>query len=179
MAIEIEGRTQINRLLWPVAFLIFSFIVLTTLLVSYFYFDNGYNELFSALNEKQKGLVKTADEKALEDSLAGYQKKINVFGKVLEEHRKVANIFSFIEKTCHPNVYFSKISYNMESGKISLEGIAADFMTISQQVIIFKEQKDNVKTVFLNSLEPLEKVGIKFSIALDVNPAITLAQAQK
>lgn len=179
MAIEIERRTEINKLFWPIAFLLFALAVSVTLSVSYFYFDNAYNELYNTLAEKQKGLVKTAEEKALEDSLVGYQNKINIFGKVFEEHRKVVNILSFVEKTIHPGVYFSKISYDVKTGETSLNGAAADFMTVSQQVIIFKEQKDIVKKVTLSSLAPSEKGGIGFSLALSIDPNITLAQIQK
>ncbi|MCX6760233.1 MAG: hypothetical protein NTW46_02725 [Candidatus Nealsonbacteria bacterium] len=179
MAIEIERRTEINKLLWPIAFLVFSLVVSTTLLVSYFYFDSAYNELFNNLVEKQKGLVKTAEEKALEDSLTGYQNKINIFGKIFEDHRKVVNILSFIEKTCHPSVYFSDISYDVKTGETSLDGTAADFMTVSQQVIIFKEQKDIVKKVSLKSLAPSENGDIGFSLTLTIDPNITLMQTQQ
>jgi hypothetical protein len=179
MAIEIGRRTEVSKLFWPIAFLIFTLIILATLLVSYFYFDNAYNESLNVFTEKQKGLVKTAEEKALEDSLVGYQNKINIFGKIFDEHRKVLNIFAFVEKTCHPSVYFSKLSYDVKTGETSLDGTAADFMTVSQQVMIFKDQKDVVKKVALGSLAPSEKGDIGFSLKLTIDPNITLVEAQQ
>lgn len=179
MAIEIERRTEINKLLWPIAFLIFSLIVLLTLFGSYFYFDSVCKEVLNAINEKQKGLVKTAEEKALEDSLAGYQGKISIFENVFRDHRKVLNIFSFIEKTCHPSVYFSDIKYDVKTGETLLDGVATDFMTVSQQVIIFKEQKDIIKKVVLASLAPSETGEINFSLTLSIDPNITLVQIQQ
>lgn len=179
MAIEIERKTEVNKLLWPIAFLVFSLIVFITVLVSYFYFDSVYKEELSFLIEKQKSLVKTAEEKALEDSLLGYQNKIDVFKKAFERHKNVLNVFSFIEKTCHPKVYFSNISYDAGTGQTSLEGSAADFMTVSQQVIIFKQQKDVVKKVSLASLSPSEKGDVSFSLVLNVDPNITASQAKQ
>jgi len=179
MAIEIERRTEVNRLLWPIAFLIFSLLVSVTLLVSYFYFDNVSKETLLKLNEKQQGLVKTAEEKALEDSLMGYQAKINMFEGVFKDHRKAQNILLFVENICHPEVYFSKVSYDLKTGELALDGLAFDFITVSQQVIIFKQQKDIVKSVSLASLAPTEDGSIKFSLKVGVDEGITLNQIEE
>lgn len=178
MAIEIERRTEVNKLLWPIAFLIFSLIVVVTLLVSYFYFDNAEKEALLKLSEKQQGLVKTAEEKALEDSLSGYQAKISMFEEVFKDHRKAQNALLFVEKICHPDVYFSKVSYDLKTGGLSLDGSAADFLTVSQQVIIFKQEKDIVKSVSLENLTPTEDGSINFSLKVNVDKAITLNQIQ-
>lgn len=179
MAIEIERRTELNKLFWPIAFLVFSLAVLMALVVSYFYFESAYKDLFATFTEKQKGLVKTAEEKALEDSLLGYQKKIGIFEEIFKDHRNVLNIFSFVEKTCHPGVYFSDIKYDVKTGEATLSGTAADFMTVSQQVIIFKEQKDIVKKVVLSDLSPKESGEVGFSLALSIDPNVTLVETKK
>lgn len=178
MAIEIEQRTEVNKLVWPIAFLVFSLAAAATLLVSYFYFSNSYNESLLVLGEKQKRLSLTEDEKALEDSLIRYQNKIQMFGEVFKDHKKAGSLLSFVEKTCHPGVYYSKISYDLKTGDLSLEGLANDFMIVSQQVIIFKQQKDAVSKVLLDNLSPKEDGGISFSLKINVDPDITLISKQ-
>ncbi len=174
MAIEIEQGVKIKSIFWPIVLLVFSLMAATGFLISYLYVSQSYSDLESQAAEVRQGLVKSAEEKALEDELTGYQEKISIFEKIFSEHKKTHNAITLMESICHPDVYFSGFSFDAKTGQASLDAKALDFFTVSQQILILKDKKDIFSNIVLSQISQEEEKskGIGFSISFIIDPQI-------
>ncbi len=100
---------------------------------------------------------KSGQISSLEEKVRLTQKKIIDFSSLIENRVFTSNISQFFEKTVHPKVYFTAFDADIKTATVVLGGKAADFESLGQQLILFKEEGG------LNRLEvdnvSLEKEG--------------------
>lgn len=160
---------------------IFYLILLLTVIsvTLYFVLNNVVSRTTAALEEVRDSISKeeTPQNKKFESEVKKYQEKINNFSKVIKEHTMSSRIFEFLEKRCHPWVWFSKFTIDIEKSTVNLVGSANTFEILGQQIIIFK-QDSTVEKVDLNNVG-IEKDGrISFSLTLTINKDVFKLEQQ-
>jgi len=112
-----------------------------------------------------------AKSSPLRDEILTYQKKIKDFSSVINGHLESSNIYGYIEKLCHPQVWFSNFSFDVKGGKVGLSGEAQSFQVLGQQMIIFKNEK-SITVANLESIAMNKEGNIDFKVSLTFDPSI-------
>ena len=146
-------------------------LALIVMAIGYFYLINLEKNTQDNLTELEKILTeeKIEREKQLEKEIFTYQKKIKDFSVLLDSHQTFHGLFEFLEKNCHPKVWFSSFSIEAENHELMLAGQAENFQSIEQQIIIFKDSTDNILNVELSEISIQEEGAIGFSLKLSLN----------
>ncbi len=142
MAISIETPRQeleISSSSWSVSLAIV-FLALSVGLYVLFIFLTQ-----SAQQEVERGteLLKTGvtpNQKELESKVLGYQQKIQDIVPLLERHNLPSVFLDSLEKTSHPFLQITKLSFDASKGSISLEGVTENFETLAQQAALLKKE---------------------------------------
>jgi len=107
----------------------------------------------------------------LKNEILVYQKKIQDFSSVINGHVDNLNLFSFIQKQCHPRVWFRNFSLDARGASVRVSGEAEGFQELGQQIIIFRDEP-MIKSVNLGSVS-MEKGGkVSFDLSLSFDPSI-------
>lgn len=165
MAIEIIPKPKIKKTFWLNLVLYLLLTIFLVLVLGYFILVLYQKKLNQELSEIEKALVRTDAEKAVENEMSIYQKKIEDFGNLLDTRRSPLKVFSFLEKNTHPRVWFSNFSFDLEKGSLSLSGQAESPEVLEQQLIIFKKQ-ETVKNVTLLTFSIIKEGKIDFDLQL-------------
>lgn len=171
MAIEIVPKKETKLQLWVIIVFIVSLIGIIVLVAGYFYLGQLIKELAAKRENIEKSLIKTPAEKALEDKLLLTEKKINDFTGLLSNHHNIVNIFTILEKSTHPKVWFSSFSFNRNGDLVDLKGEAESFVILGQQIYILKSQP-LFKNINLSDVSMGEKKKINFSLQITIDPQI-------
>jgi len=171
MAIEISSKPKNKEPFWLNFILHFLLIIFLVSISSYFILFFSQKKINKKLAEIERGLIRTDAEKALEDKLFIYQKKIEDFNTLLENHRSPLSVFSFLEKNVHPGVWFSSLDLNLEKNTLSLSGYGKNPETVEEQLLLFKEQ-ELVKNVTLLNFSSGNEEQIKFDLQIVFDPKI-------
>ena len=142
--------------------------------ISYFYLVNLEKKTQDNLSELEKILTeeKIEREQELETEIFGYQKRIRDFSTLLDSHQTFYGLFEFLEKNCHPKVWFSTFNIEAENHQLTLTGQAENFQSIEQQILIFKDCTDNVSDVELSEINIEEEGAIGFGLRLSLDPEL-------
>ena len=143
-------------------------LVLAGLLVAaYFYFDLNIKERDKEIQKKQEEIAPLEQKiKEKEEELNPIKEKIDDFGTLISKHQTPLDVFSFLERNCLPNVWFSEFNFDSEKKGIDLLGHTDDFTSLEQQVAIFK-QDPLLKSLSLSDVAiNNEEGGVDFKINL-------------
>lgn len=171
MAIEITPKPKIKAPLWAINLLILCLILLAALLVSYIYFKKASEKLTEDLKVTTAENILAQEIKERSQELSLYQKKIDDFGILISEHKKTVNIFEFLERTTHPNVWFSDFGFDSPKNMVEVSGQAESFVVLGQQLLIFKKE-EVIKAINLSDVSIGEEGGVNFSLSLTFNNQI-------
>ncbi len=150
-----------------------SVILLIFTFVSYFAVNHFIKKSQDTLADLEKTLASEISEKAsLKKEILTYEKKINDFSRLISVHGKASNVFAFIEEQCHPNIWFNNFILDAEGEKLFLTGEAQDFQSLGQQMLIFREENDVIKSVELGDVSLKKEGGISFKLTFLLDPSI-------
>lgn len=173
--VEIIPKPEEKIPIWQNILFYLSLLLLLGAVVSYFLL-NVYIEESKITVENLKEAIsreKTAEERIIEEEILGYQEKIGNFVQLVSKHLFPSRIFEFIEKNTHPEVWFSAVEINSESGQIKLVGQTENFITLAQQIQIFREKtkEDNpkVKDFYLTNINIGKEGKVNFNLNLNLN----------
>lgn len=148
----------------------FALALLIFSIVSYFI-------LGSSLRNAQKNLVdlkntlageETPEKIALEKEVLNYDKKVKDFSQIIVQRSASSKIFAFIEKTCHPKVWFPRFSLDPRSGQATFSGKAQSFESLGQQLLILKDES-LVKSLGLEKVSISKEGEINFELSLSLD----------
>jgi hypothetical protein len=156
---------------------IFYFVValLLATIICYLIFTTKISFQEKRLKDLENSManVGTAQQKELESKVLDYQKKIDNFAILLQNHKIPTNIPDFLEKTTLPNVWFYTFLITAKISGIQLSGEAENMPTLSRQISIF-EGNELVKTISDLSSEITSSGRVRFSVNLSFDPNIFL-----
>ncbi len=149
----------------------FSAVLIFMVILGYFILD------FYLIGDAERELerleklakAKTEEEIKLEKELSDYEKKIKDFSILIDQHVFSSVAFEFIEKNTHPKVWFSKFDLNPKEGGVGLLGETENFVTLYQQVQIFKDNS-SIKGINLDKIAIGKEGRIDFNLNLILDP---------
>ena len=146
------------------------FIVVILSYIALFYFEGKAFALLQDLEEKI-AQVATKEDIVTEGQVLAAKKRINDFSKLLQDHKRASNFFTFLEENCHPKVWLTEVELNPGEAKALVSGKTADFKTLGQQILIFQGQ-EQIQSVDLTNLSISKKGETEFSFYLYLKPQI-------
>lgn len=164
----------VPKLPWWQNILFYLSITLLLITISgYFILDHSLKNSEKALQDLEMRLArgKTAEELSLEKEVFSSQKKIEDFSDLIKKHLSVSNFFPFLEESCHPKVFFSKIDLRPKDNQAILVGQAENFSVLGQQIFILKSKKE-IKNLNLSNLLIGKKGKVDFTLNLFLDPNI-------
>ncbi len=150
---------------WQRNLLYFLIFLLIAIIVGFFVLRNLKEKSekdLDALEERlsQEGVFRVVD---LEKEIFDYKRKLEDFSFLFENHILNTKFFDFMESKTHPQVFFSETNLKSKSSRVSLYGLADSFLSLGQQISIFK-QEELVKDVILSDVSISKKGGIEFNL---------------
>jgi len=171
MPIEIIPKPKSKKIYWAILALSVCLVLIVAGVAAYFYMDSSAKRVSQQIEEKKKALEFTPEETALQNEMLFYENKINVFGKLLSDHSKAANVFDFLEKKCHPDIRFSNFNFDAKKTEVKVSGTAKNFIALEQQILILNAESI-LKKITLSEVSLGEKGDVKFGLLLDFDPQI-------
>ena len=165
MAIEISVKPNVKFSKLAISLAIFAVIAYSVSGFFYWYLMSGSNDFSAQIQKKEKAMIETDSEKQVKDYVLSKKQKIDNFSALLENHKKVANIFNKMEQITHPDVQFTSFAFSPDANKVKLEGTAKSFYALGQQFIILKQEQLIKEINFSGILMDKEK-GLNFSVEL-------------
>jgi len=165
MAIEIipkkaEAKLPATNILFSLSLILLIILVLSYFMVGYFQKRsvNTLQNIENIISQKE-----TAELKALNKKIFGYQEKINMISSLLASHKMSRDFFTRLEDLTSPKVFFSKLDLDTEKDQLSLSGRTESFESLGQQLLIFKKG-EFVKSVNLTKTSIGKEGEIEFTI---------------
>jgi hypothetical protein len=121
--------------------------------------------------EKELEQTKTAEQTALEQELSDYEKKIQNFSILIDRYLFSSKAFEFIEENTHPEAWFSILNLDPRKGEVALSGDTENFVTLHQQVQIFKDNP-SVQGLNLANIAIGKEGRIAFNLNLILDPGL-------
>ncbi len=155
---------------WHKALFYFLIFLLIVLAIIYFTLNHlqGEAQVYFDGIEKELSEMETPATLALETEVFSYKKRIDDFAPFLEKHVFSSRIFEFLENETHPKVFFLRTSLDLKSSVVSLSGITDNFLSLGQQLSIFKKQ-EMVESLGLSNISLSKRGGIEFDINISFN----------
>lgn len=140
----------------------------------------GYTglKILSSSYAKEKGAVETQiqSEKAKMSGpeyaeLADFQERLVLLEQIIGDHSAYDSYLKNFSKYVMPGVRVSNLDWKNGGGELSISGIAANFDTLSRQLILFKNSPIIQSVEFKNAAESLNEgsSGVKFTMTLKIN----------
>jgi hypothetical protein len=141
-------------------------------LIGYFVLNQSLKTYQKTLEDLEATLSRQVSEQtSLKDEILTEQKKIKDFSVLINKHLKTSNVFNFLEKQCHPKVWFSEFVLDAKEEKVLLSGEAQDFESLGQQMLILRDDK-LIKGANLQSVSMKKEGKIIFDLSLSFNSSI-------
>lgn len=165
MAIEIGEKAKVKKISLIDILLYLCVILLAIFALSYFILTGWQKKLETELVGIDESLKKTSEEESVEKEVLGWRQKIEDFGDLLAKHQTALNIFGFLEKAAHPQVWFKKMDLDLPKKTLILSGQAANFEVLGQQILIFREQ-ESVESLDLSRVSMDKEGGVQFDVQI-------------
>lgn len=127
------------------------------------------------LMEEESETLGTKEQRALEETLRNYEKKLNDVVVVLNNHETPTKIFEILEEVIYQGARFSSIQFTNEPGKMRLGGEADDMYSVAQQILLL-EEKEEIEEVNLLSADLIESGRISFKVEVILPTSALLIQ---
>jgi hypothetical protein len=173
MAIEIRPtpRIKVKKVHWLKIVLYLLLTVFLVFLLSYFLLIFYKSKLTEELSAAETKLTRTAEERALEERIIVARRRIQDWSQLASKHPLPLRVFELLEKNTHPQVWFTGFKLDLEHEIMTLEGEAATFEVLGQQLLIL-EQQELIKGIALSEVSVGKEREIAFNLLLTLDPKI-------
>ena len=170
MAIEIIPKEAAKLPLWQNVLFYISIAVLLAVILCYGIFYKLGEKATITLTERENFYEqsKTPEILSLESEILDYKNKISAFSDLISQHKFSSDFFQFLEKITHPKVVFLEMDFNVKNNKIALFGQTDSFLTLGQQVMIFKQQ-NTIKNVQLSNIGISKEGKVEFNVDITLD----------
>lgn len=185
MAIEInQNLTRTKKTPITDFFLIVGIVLLILSGGGYFYLWILNNDAESVLNNITQQIIqmRTDDVKNNEKEIYNWGQKIKDYNIIFNSHNAPSSILGLLEKNAHPQVRLDSFAFATDSPNnptdTVLKGVANDFTSLQQQILIYSKDPLVKKTNLINV--SLTKDGtISFELNIIFSPEILILTTQK
>jgi hypothetical protein len=170
MAIEIIPKEAAKLPLWQNILFYVSIAVLLAVILCYGILYKLGEKASITLKERENLYEqnKTPEILSLESEILDYKNKISAFSNLISQHKFSSTFFQFLEKITHPKVVFLEMDFNVKDNKITLFGQTDSFLTLGQQIMIFKQQ-NMIKNVQLSNIGISKEGKVEFNIDITLD----------
>lgn len=119
--------------------------------------------------EEQSRALDQKVPKEKQDELIAFYSQISNLSTLLNKHPNTVKIFGWLEVNTQPNIYFSKLSFNLATYQLSLVGVGRTPLDVAEQVNIF-EGASEVSRVNFNNISSMTGGGWQFNISIFLDP---------
>ncbi|PIP24810.1 MAG: hypothetical protein COX34_02200 [Candidatus Nealsonbacteria bacterium CG23_combo_of_CG06-09_8_20_14_all_36_12] len=172
MAIEIIPKTKARRPIFLINFLFFLGIFLLVLtIIAYFYLNNRIEKSSQTLKNLEENILqkRTPEVENLEKEIDSWRQKIEDYNFLFSQHRNPTNLFEFLEKVTHPQVWWTDFTFDATiPNSLRLKGVTQDFSTLQQQLIIFQNE-NFVQKINLNQVYFGKGGGVEFELEISLD----------
>lgn len=154
--------------------LLFAFLIILLLsILSYFILNISVNRASNALQGLTTTLndLRSLERSAAEREVLKYNNKIGYFFQLLDNHLETAKIFDLIQKSTHPQTWFTKFNLNATGDKAILSGKTRNFANLGQQILIL-EKSDWVSKADLQKVSISKEGNVDFELSISIKPGI-------
>lgn len=155
---------------WPWRFFVFSLLVGLASIVIYLGLGFGYKNYLQIRIEQYDEDIKQLSEaipQAQQERLTNFYSQLANLQNILNKHVFVSNIFPMLERNTNQLIYFKLADFKLSDRRLVLEGTAASYQVLSQQLEAF-DRSPEIERVMLNESH-LESGGISFRLFLVLN----------
>ncbi len=172
MAIEIIQKPKPKIPFWAKILLGSAIGLLLVAVGAYFFLDYTSKKTSQRINDTQAEINSLViANREVENKVLTYEKKIGDFASLVVSHQKPLNILLFLEQKTHPRVRFTSFAFDSAKTSVAVEGQAASFIALGQQMLILKKETI-LKNITLSGLSLSENGEIEFSLQLVFDPQI-------
>jgi len=171
--IEIIPRPIKKTFIWQRILFYFSVFLLIAVTASYFalsFFIKKSEQSKKILEEKIEN-ARTPQMISIEKEVLDYQRKIEKVFPLLSQHIMNTKFFEFLESKTHPKVFFSQVSLDSKSAIVTLGGNTESFVTLEQQLIIFRKEP-RIEGITLGNFSISKEGEVNFELTLSLDPSI-------
>ncbi len=171
MDLEAIFQIRTKKFWWMDVILYFSVSVFVAAIFCWliFWAKNGIQQ--SQINDWKDKLqtVGTDAQKEQEKTVLDYQRKIDDFNKLFNNHQFASYAFAFMQAETMQNVWFKQFSLDRSSSQVQLTGESDDFDSLAHQVATFEQNKyvKNFGNLTSSKDASTAKVQFNFSLSLD------------
>lgn len=180
MPIQIIPKEAAKLPLWQNILFYFSIGLMLSVLIAYgvlYHFTKKASEEEKNIeNSIQQG--KTPQMLSLEEEMKSYRDKIDDFADLIADHKFSSNFFGkieykngILEKTTHPRVLFSEMTFNVKTNSVTLSGLTENMEIVGQQVALFQNNK-MVRSVKLSKAGINKDGKIEFTVDISLDPEL-------
>lgn len=121
-------------------------VVATSGLASFVILKNNANNRIADIEAVLRA-GETVQQRNLQKSVLGYQRKIQDFTQLLSSRKDATPFLPLVDSRTHPSVFFKEASLDVLLSRIVLKGQTTDFRTLGEQLVSFEETKqvENMK----------------------------------
>lgn len=146
-------------------------------LFGFYYFQASSWESKAKAKEADYFALGTPENKVAEEKVGKISQQLEKFSQAFKEHKISYVFFDFLKNNCHPNVSFSSLNLDPNSGKASLSGQTNSYKSLSEQIVVLKGIKE-VSVLEVSDIA-LDKEGkITFKLSFIINPSFFKNQNQ-
>lgn len=150
-----------------------SLVLLFLAISSYFVLNQSQKKSFKELQDLEEAIAleRTPQRVNLEKEILLYQKKIDDFTFLFNNHLSISKFFDFLEKNSHPRVWLPQINLIPGQGQLIISGQTESFKALGQQLLIFKKEP-LIKDISLTKISIGRRGEIEFSLNLSLDQKI-------
>jgi len=126
------------------------------------FLNKGIDSLESDLDELRFEVPKEE-----QDELVRFFSQIGNIEDILDDHIIASNLFPILEGSTHSQVAFASMDLSTVDGKVSLEGVAANYDALVAQLTILESIPEIKRIVLDNSQRNGGVVGFRVTLTVD------------
>ncbi len=173
MAIQITPQKieTANKSLWITILFYFSLVLFFASVASYFVFDYFIADYSKKAIILKNDIVQAEnkEQRLRKQEVTEIQAQIKDFSKLLNDHKFISTFFAEFEEWCHPRVWFSSISLNIDNSSVDLNGETDSFQILGQQMLVLKNH-NLIKEIDLSNIQMGQNERINFNLGIVFYP---------
>ena len=160
---------------WSGRLMMFASTLFLISIFAYLGLAYGYRPYLSGQHDSLAAQAKTLSQQVQTQNQAQvveFYSQLSNLRSILDKHMYASSLFGLLEKSVHPNVYFTHLSFNSANNQVTLNGMAKTAQDIPAQIQIFQAQP-GVSRVAFNNLSAAGTGGQwQFDVVLTLAPDV-------